>query len=81
MCLYVWILTDLVYGLPCYGEDSFSNRRDWQHAIKMIDSGCLFYGRTIPTQEINWSFSHVFSSASAVTQERRNWSLFAEKKH
>lgn len=59
--VFICVGTHLAYGLSCHGEDSFSNRRGWQHARKMTGSDCLFHGRTIPSQEINWSFSHVFS--------------------
>lgn len=45
-------------------QGSFSSRRGWQRAVKMIDSGCLFYSRAIPTQHIYWSFCHGFSPAS-----------------
>lgn len=63
MCLGVWGHKSHLWPLPDR-EHSFSSRRGWQHAVKMTDSGCLFYSRTIPTQEINWSFSHGFSPVS-----------------
>lgn len=73
ICVCVDGYTNPIYGPSCNREDSFSSRRGWQHAIKMTDSGCLFYSRTVPTQEINWSFSHDFSpvSTSEVMQGRR----------
>lgn len=45
MCLDVWVHKSHLWPL-LKREHSFSSRRGWQHAVKMTDSGCLFYSRT-----------------------------------
>lgn len=72
VCLDVWVHKSHLWPL-LNREHGFSSRRGWQHAVKMADSGCLFYSRTIPTQEINWSFPRGFSpvSTSGLMQGRR----------